>query len=86
MEFDWNGGELAAGLKCYKQQKYFEAHEHWETLWRQAEGVEKTLFRTDRQTVALFADLNNLTNRKYAMPWQFRDPGCNVFGGLDFRF
>ena len=48
--------------------------------------VEKTLFRTDRQTVALFADLNNLTNRKYAMPWQFRDPGFNVFGGLDFRF
>jgi outer membrane receptor protein involved in Fe transport len=34
----------------------------------------------------LFADLNNLTNRKYEMPWQFRDPGFNVFGGLDFRF
>ena len=45
MEFDWNAGELAAGLKCYKQQKYFEAHEHWETLWRQAEGVEKTLLQ-----------------------------------------
>jgi iron complex outermembrane receptor protein len=48
--------------------------------------MEKTLFRTDDRAVVLFADLNNLTNRKYEMPWQFRDPGFNVFGGLDFRF
>lgn len=48
--------------------------------------LEKTLSRTDTATVLLFADLNNLTNRKYEMPWQFRDPGFNVFGGLDFRF
>lgn len=48
--------------------------------------TEKSLFRADDHTVVLFADLNNLTNRKYEMPWQFRDPGFNVFGGLDFRF
>jgi outer membrane receptor protein involved in Fe transport len=48
--------------------------------------MEKALFRTDDHAVVLFADLNNLTNRKYEMPWQFRDPGFNVFGGLDFRF
>ena len=48
--------------------------------------VEKTLLRTDEYAVVLFADLNNVTNQKYKMPWQFRDPGFNVFGGLDFRF
>ncbi len=48
--------------------------------------VEKTLYYTDSYTVILFADLNNITNRRYSMPWQFRDPGFNVLGGLDFRF
>lgn len=47
---------------------------------------EKTLHRTDSGTTVLFADLNNITNRRYLMPWQFRDPGFNVMGGLDFRF
>ena len=48
--------------------------------------VEKALFRTDEYTTVLFTDLNNLTNRKFEMPWQFRDPGFNIFGGLEFRF
>jgi iron complex outermembrane receptor protein len=48
--------------------------------------VEKTLFRSDDYSTVLFTDLNNLTNRRFELPWQFRDPGLNVFGGLDFRF
>jgi iron complex outermembrane recepter protein len=48
--------------------------------------VEKTLYRTDTHAVVLCSDLNNVTNRRYVMPWQFRDPGFNVLGGLDFRF
>ena len=48
--------------------------------------IEKTLIRSDSHTIVLFTDLNNLTNRRYLMPWQFRDPGFNVLGGLDFRF
>jgi iron complex outermembrane receptor protein len=48
--------------------------------------IEKALYRTDICTVLLFADLNNITNRRYLMPWQFRDPGFNATGGLDFRF
>jgi len=48
--------------------------------------IEQTLLRSDSYTVVLFTDLNNLTNRRYLMPWQFRDPGFNVLGGLDFRF
>ncbi len=48
--------------------------------------AEKALYRADTHTVLVFADLNNITNRRYLMPWQFRDPGFNVMGGLDFRF
>jgi len=48
--------------------------------------IERTLIRSDSCTIVLFADLNNLTNRRYLMPWQFRDPGFNILGGLDFRF
>jgi iron complex outermembrane receptor protein len=48
--------------------------------------VEKALYRSDTHTVLLFTDLNNITNRRYLMPWQFRDPGFNVMGGLDFGF
>ncbi|MFB3828247.1 MAG: TonB-dependent receptor plug domain-containing protein [Bryobacteraceae bacterium] len=48
--------------------------------------LEKTLSRTDAYSTVLFTDLNNLTNRKFEMPWQFRDPGFNIFGGLEFRF
>jgi iron complex outermembrane receptor protein len=48
--------------------------------------VEKTLSRSDGYSTILFADLNNLTDRRFELPWQFRDPGFNVFGGLDFRF
>jgi len=48
--------------------------------------VEKALRQTEKSSTVFFADLNNIGNRKYAMPWQFRDPGFNVLGGLDFRF
>ena len=54
MDFDWSTGALARGLACYLRGEYFEAHEHWEDLWRQAEGLEKTLLQALIQiTVAL---------------------------------
>lgn len=43
MQLDWRSEELASGLACYRREEYFEAHEHWELLWRKADGVEKTL-------------------------------------------
>lgn len=43
MALDWTQGALADGLVCYERAKYFEAHEHWESVWLRAEGIEKTL-------------------------------------------
>ena len=41
MPLDWSTGELAAGLNCYKRQEFFDAHEHWENVWRESRGPEK---------------------------------------------
>ena len=41
MPWDWTTGELAAGLNCYRKEEFFDAHEHWENIWRQSHGPEK---------------------------------------------
>ncbi len=47
--------------------------------------LTRELFRSPEYGVELFLDLNNLTNRRYEMPWQFRDPGFNFFAGLQLK-
>jgi outer membrane receptor protein involved in Fe transport len=39
-----------------------------------------------RPGIALVVDLNNVGNRRYDMPWGFRDPGFSGFARLDFTF
>jgi predicted metal-dependent hydrolase len=41
MPLDWTGGALAAGLACYRNQQFFEAHEHWEEAWNRLSDPEK---------------------------------------------
>lgn len=36
-------------------------------------------------SVLLALDLNNLSDERYEMPWQFRDPGFNAFGSVTVR-
>jgi outer membrane receptor protein involved in Fe transport len=38
------------------------------------------------KNVVLNLDLTNITNNKYEMPWQFRDPGFAAFGSLELVF
>lgn len=42
---DWSQGELFAGLSCYREGNFFEAHEHWELVWLQASEPEKTFLQ-----------------------------------------
>jgi outer membrane receptor protein involved in Fe transport len=39
-----------------------------------------------RDNVELLVDLNNLTDSRHAMPFEFRDPGFNGFAGLSLVF
>ena len=62
MEFDWNLGPLGDGLRCYRREEFFEAHEHWEILWRKCQGPEKSFLQALIQMAGGFHHLqrNNL--------------------------
>lgn len=45
MPLDWSGGGLAAGLACYRNREFFEAHEHWEDVWNQLRDPEKSFLQ-----------------------------------------
>lgn len=45
MSLDWSSGGLAAGLGCYCNEEFFEAHEHWEDVWNQLVDPEKSFLQ-----------------------------------------
>ena len=47
---------------------------------------QASLSRSDRWALSLILELNNLTNRKFEMPWQFQDPGFNFQISLQVVF
>jgi predicted metal-dependent hydrolase len=54
MRLDWTDGELADGLRCYRNREFFAAHEHWEAVWLEAPEPEKTLLQAIIQVAAAF--------------------------------
>jgi uncharacterized protein len=54
VSLDWQRGELAAGLACYRRQEFFEAHEHWELEWLRLEEPEKSFLQAIIQITAAF--------------------------------
>jgi hypothetical protein len=57
MPLDWNCGALAEGLQCYRGGEYFLAHEHWEGVWLNCGGPEKTFLQALIQITAAFHHL-----------------------------
>jgi uncharacterized protein len=52
-ELDWQNGALATGLSCYRDGKFFEAHEHWEAVWlAQSESLKSFLQAVIQVTAA----------------------------------
>ncbi|HEV2275198.1 MAG TPA: DUF309 domain-containing protein [Acidobacteriaceae bacterium] len=54
MEFDWNQGALAEGLRLYRAGEYFRAHEEWESVWLAAGEPEKRFLQGLIQVTAAF--------------------------------
>lgn len=54
MELDWSQGELREGRRCYESGAFFEAHEHWESVWLTAREPEKTFLQALIQVAAAF--------------------------------
>lgn len=57
MRLDWSQGELAEGLRCYRSEEFFEAHEHWECVWLGLPEPEKTFLQALIQIAAAFHHL-----------------------------
>lgn len=47
------------GLEAYREESFFEAHEIWEDLWRQVDGVHRDGVRALIQIAAGFVKLRN---------------------------
>lgn len=45
MQIDWNLEALADGLRCYRHQEFFLAHEYWESVWIKCRQPEKTFLQ-----------------------------------------
>jgi uncharacterized protein len=57
MPFDWTEKSLAEGLRCYCNQAFFDAHEHWEGVWLKCDEPEKTFLQALIQVTAAFHHL-----------------------------
>jgi predicted metal-dependent hydrolase len=51
---DWSNGELLEGMRCYREEKFFEAHERWEQVWLQSADPEKTFIQALIQVAGSF--------------------------------
>jgi uncharacterized protein len=54
MSLDWSQGSLHEGLRCFRSGAFFEAHEHWESVWLVAQEPEKTFLQSLIQVAAAF--------------------------------
>lgn len=57
MYFDWTDGPLAEGLRCYRKEEFFLAHEHWEGVWLSCQEPDRTFLQALIQITAAFHHL-----------------------------
>jgi outer membrane receptor protein involved in Fe transport len=48
--------------------------------------LQKILKRSRNYSANLLLDLNNVTDKKYEMPWDFTDPGFNGYAGIQIIY
>jgi hypothetical protein len=63
MKLDWNLGALADGLRCYRSQEFFLAHEHWESVWLKCQEPEKSFLQALIQTAVAFHHVQRNNSR-----------------------
>jgi predicted metal-dependent hydrolase len=86
MELDWSSGELAEGLRCYRAEEFFLAHEHWEAMWLKLPEPEKTFLQALIQVAAAFHHLQRGNRQgvesllRHALGRM--EPLPDVFGGI----
>jgi predicted metal-dependent hydrolase len=86
MALVWSDGALAEGLRCYRNQEFFAAHEHWEGIWLNSQEPDKTFLQALIQVTAAFHHLqrNNVLGAASLLHAALRrlDPFPPVYGGI----
>ncbi len=49
-------------------------------------NVRASLWKSSNYQANFRLDLNNITNKKYEMPWQFQEPGFNTMASIELVF
>ena len=83
---DWTLPDLAEGLRCYRAEEFFAAHEHWEAVWLKLPEPEKTFLQGLIQVAAAFHHLQRC-NREGTASLLRRalrrlDPASPAFAGI----
>jgi uncharacterized protein len=85
--FDWKSGELAEGVRCYRSEEFWEAHEHWESVWLRLQQPEKTFLQALIQISAAFHHLKSGNTRGTVSllrrALRRLEPYPAEFGGID---
>jgi uncharacterized protein len=89
MCLDWQTGPLAEGVRCYRTEQFWHAHEHWESVWLHLEEPEKTFLQSLIQISAAFHHLQT-GNTRGAVSLLRRalsrlEPYPEAFGGIDLK-
>lgn len=86
MLLDWENAGLAEGLACYRKHEFFDAHEHWESVWLRSAEPEKTFLQALIQITAAFHHLqrSNRTGTASLLQGALRrlDSYPGEFGGV----
>ena len=76
---DWTQGDLFEGLRCFHSGAFFEAHEHWESVWLASQEPEKTFLQGLIQVAAAFHRFSAVTARG---PFPCCDLPCAVWTSI----
>ncbi len=84
-------GELVVAAYYHWVGRYYDSTDRASRQSFGSYGVinlraQKVLSRAAGYTALATADLNNLTDRQYRMPFDFRDPGISAFAGVEVRY
>jgi uncharacterized protein len=86
---DWQSAALAAGARCYRNQEFWLAHEHWESVWLRLEEPEKTFLQSLIQITAAFHHLKTGNTRGtislLRRALRRLEPYPANFGGIDLE-
>jgi uncharacterized protein len=84
---NWKSGELAEGLRCYRSEEFWLAHEHWEGVWLHLDEPEKSFLQALIQTTAALHHLQkgNTVGAKSLLRRALRriEMSPAAFGGID---